>query len=216
MIVIDQLSHRYPRRRKSPAFLALDGLNLSISDGSFCVVIGPNGSGKSTLFKILAGGLQPSMGSATLNGAICGSSAARRAVGVVFQAPALDGILSVRENLTLFGRLHGIGKQDLRQRIAEITAWSQITDRLDIPAGQLSGGQQRQAELAKCLIPAPPILLLDEPTTGLDPTSRRAFHNTLATLQRETGMTVVMTTHIFEEAMDADRVAILKDGRLIA
>ncbi len=214
MISVSRLSHRYPGARA--AHPALDGIDLDVPDGAFCAVIGPNGSGKSTLFRILAGILKPSAGLATVAGAPCGSAAARRALGVVFQAPALDPVLTVRENLCLFGRLHGITGRALTARIDAVMAWTRIGDRLGAPAGTLSGGQQRQAELAKCLIPAPPALLLDEPTTGLDPAGRAAFAETLATLRREAGVTLLMTTHVFEEADTADRVVVLQAGKIIA
>ncbi len=214
MISVHRLSHRYPGAQS--AHPALDDVDLAVEAGRFCAVIGRNGSGKSTLFRILAGALKPSAGSASVGGAPCGSAAARRALGVVFQAPALDPVLTVRENLALFGRLHGIGGADLARRIDAAVAWTRIGDRLDARAGTLSGGQQRQAELAKCLIPAPPVLLLDEPTTGLDPAGRAAFADTLAALRRETGVTVLMTTHVFEEAEPADAVVVLQSGKVIA
>lgn len=214
MISVRHLSHRYPGARS--AHPALDDVDLAVSAGRFCAVIGRNGSGKSTLFRILAGALKPSAGEATIADAPCGSARARAAVGVVFQSPALDAVLTVRENLRLFGRLHGLSGKALAARLDAAVAWTRIGDRLDARVGTLSGGQQRQAELAKCLIPAPPVLLLDEPTTGLDPAGRAAFAETLATLRRETGVTLLMTTHVFEEAEPADDVVVLQSGKVIA
>lgn len=214
MIAVDHLSHRYPGERVARP--ALDRVNLRVDPGQFCAVIGPNGSGKSTLFRILSGAVRPSEGRITLAGAPAGSAAARRALGVVFQAPALDGVLTVRENLALWGRLHGISGKRLAARIDEVVGWTRIGDRLDSRAATLSGGQQRQAELAKCLIPAPPVLLLDEPTTGLDPAGRAAFSEVLGTLRRDTGLTVLMTTHVFDEAQTADLVVVMQSGKVIA
>jgi ABC-2 type transport system ATP-binding protein len=214
MIAVDHLSHRYPGERA--AHPALDRVSLHVGQGQFCAVIGPNGSGKSTLFRILSGAVRPSEGRIALAGAPAGTAAARRALGVVFQAPALDGVLTVRENLALWGRLHGFSGRRLASRIDEVTAWTRIGDRLDDRAATLSGGQQRQAELAKCLIPAPPVLLLDEPTTGLDPAGRAAFAEVLGNLRRDTGLTVLMTTHVFDEAETADLVVVMQSGKVIA
>lgn len=214
MIAIEHLSHRYPGDRAARP--ALDRVSLNVRPGEFCAVIGPNGSGKSTLFRILAGAMLPSEGRIVLAGAPAGTAAARRALGVVFQAPALDGVLTVRENLALWGRLHGLSGRRLADRIGEVIAWTRIGDRLDDRAATLSGGQQRQAELAKCLIPAPPVLLLDEPTTGLDPAGRAAFAEVLGNLRRDTGLTVLMTTHVFDEAQAADLVVVMQSGKVIA
>ena len=214
MIAVDHLSHRYPGDRAARP--ALDRVSLHVESGQFCAVIGPNGSGKSTLFRILSGAVSPSEGRITLDGAPAGSAAARRALGVVFQAPALDGVLTVRENLALWGRLHGLSGRRLAARIDDVTAWTRIGDRLDARAATLSGGQQRQAELAKCLIPEPPVLLLDEPTTGLDPAGRAAFSEVLGTLRHDTGLTVLMTTHVFDEAQAADLVVVMQSGKVIA
>lgn len=214
MIVVRHLSHRYPGAHG--AHPALEDVGLEVGAGRFCAVVGRNGSGKSTLFRILAGALRPSAGEALIDGAPCGGAHARKALGVVFQTPALDAVLTVRENLALFGRLHGLSGKALAARIDAAVAWTRIGDRLDSRAGTLSGGQQRQAELAKCLIPAPPVLLLDEPTTGLDPAGRAAFAETLAALRREAGVTLLMTTHVFDEAEPADDVVVLQSGKVIA
>ncbi|MGB1025601.1 MAG: ATP-binding cassette domain-containing protein, partial [Rhodospirillaceae bacterium] len=141
---------------------------------------------------------------------------ARALMAVVFQAPAVDKHLSVGENLALHGRLYGLSGAAYREREEEALAWTMLKDRLKDKVGTLSGGLSRQVELAKCLLTRPQLLLLDEPTTGLDPAGRRAFLDTLLSLQRERAMTVLMTTHIFSEAEQADEVLILKEGRLIA
>jgi ABC-2 type transport system ATP-binding protein len=141
---------------------------------------------------------------------------ARARMGVVFQSPAVDKHLSVMENLRLHASLYGIGGRQMSGRLDEALDWSDLKDRLQDRVDQLSGGLARQVELAKALLTQPAFLLLDEPTTGLDPASRRNFVGTLHALQRRRNMTVLMTSHVFSEAEDADQVAIMKDGRLLA
>jgi ABC-2 type transport system ATP-binding protein len=218
MIEISHLTHIYPASRKSAARRAIADLDLRVEEGSFCILSGPNGSGKSTLFRILTGLALPSAGSVRL-GAIDllrQPALARASMGVVFQSPAVDKHLSVMENLRLHGRLYGIAGKNFDSRLAEALDWSDLQDRLDDRVDQLSGGLARQVELAKALLTQPAYLLLDEPTTGLDPASRRNFVGTLHALQRRRRMTVLMTSHVFSEAEDADRVAIMKEGVLLA
>ncbi len=218
MIRVSNLTHIYPATRRTPARTALDRLSLAVEAGEFCILSGPNGSGKSTLFRILCGMTLPSAGSVEIAGhdLIRDPAAARARMGVVFQSPAVDKHLSVIENLRLHGRLHGIGRREAAARLDDALGWSELRERLDDRVIALSGGLARQLELAKCLLTRPELLLLDEPTTGLDPASRRQFLDALEAIQRAHGVTVLMTTHIFAEAERADRVAIVKDGRLLA
>jgi ABC-2 type transport system ATP-binding protein len=137
-------------------------------------------------------------------------------MGVVFQSPAVDKHLSVAENLSIHADLYGVPKSEYEARCAEALKWTDLGGRLDQKVDTLSGGLARQVELAKVLLTRPRILLLDEPTTGLDPASRRNFLEALRRLQRERGMTVLMTSHVFTEAEDVDRVAIMKEGVLLA
>lgn len=213
MIKIHALTHRYPGQR-----LALDNLALAIATGEFFVLTGPNGGGKSTLFRILCGLLRPSAGQVQVGGVdlLAAPAAARRLMGVVFQQPALDKHLTVLENLRIHAELHQLGAALFRQRLEESLTWSGLQERLGERVGRLSGGLARQVELVKALLHRPTLLLMDEPTTGLDPGARHAFSTTIQRLQRQHGMTVVMTSHIFSEAEEADSVAILQRGRLLA
>ncbi|MBF0369476.1 MAG: ABC transporter ATP-binding protein [Magnetococcales bacterium] len=218
MITIHHLVHRYPGKRRHPPRLALESLSLDIPKGALMVLTGPNGSGKSTLFQILAGQLLPSEGSVQMGGIdiFRESRAARELMGVVFQKPALDKHLTIRENLTIHADLYHLNRQIFRQRLAEDLHWTGLQDRLDDRVETLSGGMARQVELVKALLHRPQILLMDEPTTGLDPGRRRAFLKTILKLKEEMGLTVLMTSHLFEEAEAADLAGILKEGRLIA
>ncbi|MFA7429243.1 MAG: ABC transporter ATP-binding protein [Rhodospirillaceae bacterium] len=218
MIIIRNLTHVYGGTRRQKPRTALHDLTLEIPERSFCILSGPNGSGKSTLFRILCGLATPTSGTVSVGGhdLFTDAAAVRRLMGVVFQSPAVDKHLSVMENLRLHGELHGIKGAALEDRAGEALAWTDLKTRLGDRVDTLSGGLARQVELAKCLLTRPTVLLLDEPTTGLDPASRRAFLGTLHRLQRERAMTVLMTSHVFSEAENADSVAIMQDGRLLA
>ncbi|HEY1720231.1 MAG TPA: ABC transporter ATP-binding protein [Magnetospirillaceae bacterium] len=217
-ITIDGLSHTYRGTRKTAPRTAIDSLTLHVNEGDFAILSGPNGSGKTTLFRILSGMIRPSAGSIRVAGhdLLSSPAEARRHLGVVFQSPAVDKHLTVDENLRLHAALYGIGTRDFVTRRDEALAWSELKNRLNDRVIALSGGLARQVELAKCLLTRPTVLLLDEPTTGLDPASRRHFLDALRTLQQSRKMTVLMTTHIFSEAEDADQVAIMKTGHLLA
>jgi len=218
MIAIKALSHTYPGTRRQPPRQALAGLDLVVEPGCFAILSGPNGSGKSTLFRILCGLLHPSQGTIEIGGAdlFADPTRARALMGVVFQSPAVDRHLSVIENLRLQGALYGLSGGEFDARLAEAENWTAIRERHHERVDTLSGGLARQLELVKCLLSRPRLLLLDEPTTGLDPASRKAFLDALHRLHKTMGLTILMTSHIFAEAEDADKVAILKDGRLLA
>ncbi len=218
MIIIENLKHIYPGSRRQKARTAIHDLNLRVAEGTFCILSGPNGSGKSTLFRILCGVAQPSAGNVTIGGHNLARDpqAVRQIMGVVFQSPAVDKQLSVMENLRLHGAMHGLRGAAFEARLQDALSWSDIGERLGDRVDTLSGGLARQVELAKVLLTSPRVLLLDEPTTGLDPASRRAFLGALKRLQAERGMTVLMTSHVFSEAEDADAVAIMRDGHLLA
>ena len=218
MIDIRSLTHTYPASRKQAPRTALDSLSLRVGQGEFAILSGPNGSGKSTLFRILCGLALPSAGTVSIGGfdLFKEPEKVRRILGVVFQNPAVDKHLSVAENLRLHADLYGIGRADFPRLRDEALGWSDLGNRLDQKVDTLSGGLARQVELAKVLLTRPQVLLLDEPTTGLDPASRRNFLAALQKLQRERAMTVLMTSHVFSEAEDVDRVAIMREGKLLA
>jgi ABC-2 type transport system ATP-binding protein len=215
-VVLDvaDVSHRYPPSRRHGAAAVtprvLDQLTFQLQQGELFVLTGPNGSGKSTLFRILCGLLQPGTGRVRVGGVdlFACPEQARRHYGVVFQKPALDPLLSARENLQVHARLYGVDRQQMHRRMEESLAWTVVRDRLDDPVRTLSGGMARQVELAKAMLHQPSILLMDEPTTGLDPNSRRQ-------LQRSRPLSVLMTSHLFEEAEEADRMGILHHGVLL-
>jgi len=181
-------------------------------------LLGPNGSGKSTLLRILSTLLRPSAGRALLDGLDVSvePAAARRRLGVVFQARGLDAKLSLVENLRFQGYLYGMSGRTLAERIAALLERFGLAERRHDRAGTLSGGLRRRVELAKALLHRPRVLLLDEPSTGLDLPSRQAFWQTLDELRREDALTVLVATHSMEEAERCGRVALLDAGRLIA
>ncbi|HLO77005.1 MAG TPA: ABC transporter ATP-binding protein [Magnetospirillum sp.] len=218
MIAIKDLTHIYPGGRKTGPRSALDNLTLSVREGEFAILSGPNGSGKSTLFRILCGLALPSRGTVHVGGfdLFAQPAKVREILGVVFQNPAVDKHLTVAENLRLHADLYGLRGAEFKSRQSEALAWTDLGDRLDQKVETLSGGLARQVELAKVLMTRPRVLLLDEPTTGLDPSSRRNFLDALHRLHRERGMTVLMTSHVFAEAEDVDRVAIMREGKLLA
>lgn len=211
-IIIRDLVKNYGDRR------ALDHLTLSIKCGELFCLLGPNGGGKSTLFRILSTLLQPDHGEAEIVGhsVITEPAAVRAKIGVVFQAPSLDGKLTVRENLLCGGAMYGLRGKELEHRLRDAVAVVQIEDRLNDRVETLSGGLQRRTEIAKCLLIRPEVLLLDEPSTGLDPAARLDLWAALENLRRDQGVTALCTTHLMEEAARADRVGIMSTGQLVA
>ena len=197
---------------------ALDGVSFSIAAGEIFGLLGPNGGGKTTLFKLISTLVPPQSGNARILGFDLRSGGAelRRRIGVVFQHPSVDGKLTVAENLTHHGHLYGISGAPLRERIAAMLDRLGLTERSGDLAETLSGGLKRRVELAKALLHQPELLVLDEPSTGLDPAARREFLNYLARLRDERGVTIVLTTHHMEEAERCDRIGVLHQGRLVA
>ena len=211
-IEIKALRHRYGDRE------ALRGVSLVIRRGEIFALLGPNGGGKTTLFKILSTLMRPSGGTVRVLGHDLGvaAEAVRPRLGVVFQNPGLDPKLTVTENLVHHGHLYGLGGARLRERIAAVLGDLELSDRAGDRVETLSGGLARRTELARGLLHTPELLLLDEPSTGLDPGARRDFGQQLRTLRDRGGVTIVLTTHYMEEAERADRVAVLHDGALVA
>jgi len=211
-IVARDLVKSYGDRR------ALDGISLEVRRGELFCLLGPNGGGKSTLFRILATLSLPDAGTADIGGhdVVTEAPAVRSRLGVVFQSPSLDGKLTILENLRCGGALYGLNGSELESRIAEAAKALNLTDRMGDIVETLSGGLQRRAEIAKCLLIRPEVLLLDEPSTGLDPGARIDLWAALESLRAEHGVTALCTTHLMEEAARADRVGIVSNGRLVA
>jgi ABC-2 type transport system ATP-binding protein len=216
-VSVDALVHDYPAKRKMAARRALDGVSFSVAEGEMFALLGPNGGGKSTLFKILATSFAPTAGSATILGRdlIADPASVRPFLGVVFQNPSLDNKLTVIENLVHGGRLYGLAGAGLAKRIDEMLGRYRLSARADELCGALSGGLRRRVELAKSLLHGPKVLLLDEPSTGLDPAARQDLWEHLLSLKKE-GATVLTTTHLMDEGDRCDRVAILDQGKIVA
>jgi ABC-2 type transport system ATP-binding protein len=206
------LKHRYAER------VALDGVSFGVLPGEAFGLLGPNGGGKTTLFKIVSTLLAPSEGTVRVFGddVVADPAAVRRRMGVVFQHPALDARLTVGENLRHQGHLYGLRGSQLTARIHDALRHVRLDDRERDLVSTLSGGLQRRAEVAKALLHRPQLLVLDEPSTGLDPTARRDIWQDLSALRRDEGTTVILTTHLMDEAAGCDRVGILDQGRLVA
>ncbi len=211
-IDIHQLSHSYAKRA------ALSELSLTVNRGEVLVFLGPNGGGKTTLFRILTTLVPPQTGRVSVFGKdiVTETIDVRRSIGVVFQAPSLDRKLTVAENLWQQASLYGLASPVTRERSRELLAQLGLSDRASEMVETLSGGLRRRVELAKGMIHRPALLLMDEPSTGLDPGARSDLWRYLFQLRDQTGVTVVLTSHLLEEADRADRVAILHQGRLVA
>jgi len=197
---------------------ALDGLEFSVAREEIFGLLGPNGGGKTTLFRILATLMDADAGEARIDGHDLRSAgeAVRRAIGVVFQAPSLDIQLTVRENLRHQGHLYGLAGAALESRIDEMLDRVRLRDQDGELVQKLSGGMKRRADLAKGLLHRPKLVLLDEPTTGLDPGARLDLWSYLEQARREDGMSIVITTHLMEDADRCDRLLFLDQGRAVA
>jgi ABC-2 type transport system ATP-binding protein len=200
------------------ATCALRGLTLRFSEGQISGLLGPNGSGKSTLFKLLTTLTVLQQGEVTIGGLPLRHERARvrQKLGVVFQSPALDKKLTVGENLKHQGHLHGLRGADLARRIARWSETLGVGGRLNELVEKLSGGLRRRVEIAKALLHDPQILLMDEPTNGLDPLARRELWRTLKHLQTREAMSVILSTHLMEEALRCDNLALLDQGTVVA
>ena len=196
----------------------LDGVSLHVHAGEVFGILGPNGAGKSTLFAILAGLRAPHAGTLRVDGAPAafGSRALRVRTGVAFQEPSLDPKLSCEENLVLAGMLFALPRREARARAARLLDEAGLADRARDRVEHLSGGLRRRLELARALVHRPALLLLDEPTAGLDAAAFRRFWELVHVLRREEGLTVVAATHGPEEAERCDRLAVLARGRVVA
>lgn len=211
-IEIKELTHRYGTQP------ALQGLSFSIARGEIFGLLGPNGGGKTTLFRILSTLLLPTAGQASVHGldVVTQARLVRRQIGVVFQEQNVDAKLTPWENLRHQGHLYGLWGRTLRDRADLVLDRVGLTDRKHDRVETLSGGLRRRLELAKGLLHQPNLLLLDEPSTGLDAGARRDLRQYLKSLRDSDGVTVLLTTHLMDEAENCDRLAILDRGRLVA
>lgn len=197
---------------------AVDDLSFSVKEGQLFAFLGLNGAGKSTTISIICGTLARDSGSVLINGKDLTASVkeAQRDIGVVFQGSVLDKQLSVYDNLKCRGTLYGLYGAELDQRIKWLTKLLQLEALLSRTVGKLSGGQRRRADIARALLHRPKMLILDEPTTGLDPQTRRMIWDVIDRLRNEFGITVFLTTHYMEEAESSDYAVILDCGRISA
>lgn len=211
-ISVESVSHRYG------TVPALDQVRFEITAGEIFGLLGPNGGGKTTLFRLLSTLLPVQSGTIRVLGIDVNAEPAvvRSQIGVTFQSPSLDRKLTVTENLRHQGHLYGLRGAVLRERIESLLERLGLTDRRNDRIDSLSGGLARRVEIAKGLLHDPPLLLLDEPSTGLDPGARLDLWRYLHLLRDQAGVTVLVTTHLMEEAERCDRLAILDRGRIVA
>ncbi len=212
MIEVQNLTHRYGER------VALSNVSFDVKAGEIFGLLGPNGGGKSTLFRILSTMMVPGGGRATIDGHDVEREPAevRRTVGVVFQTQSLDKALTVQENLRAQGHLHGLSGRVLAGRMEAAMESLGLADRRKDLVETLSGGLRRRVEIAKALLHRPKVLLMDEASTGLDPAARRDLSRHVQALREREGVTILLTTHILEEADRCDRLVLLHEGSIVA
>ncbi len=209
---IDGVGHRYGPRR------ALDDVSFIVPRGSFTALLGPNGAGKSTLFSLVTRLFHPRQGTIRILGHDVARAPGRAlsGLGVVFQGRTLDLDLSIRQNLRYHAALHGLSARDAARRAEEILAGSQLAERMGDKARTLSGGQLRRVEIVRAFMHRPRLILLDEPTVGLDIASRAEIISTVRRLVREEGVSVLWATHLIDEIEETDRVVVLHRGQVRA
>ncbi len=212
IIVVKNLSKKFGE------ITAVDGISFAVAEGDLFAFLGPNGAGKSTTINIISTLLSKDAGEVEVAGFKLGKQdkQIREAICSVFQENTLDDLLTVRENLILRAGMYGKSKLQAAKRLTTVADLMGISDILKRRFGKLSGGQKRRTEIARALMSDPKILILDEPTTGLDPQTRVNVWETIQKLQRELKMTVFLTTHYMEEAANADMVAIIDFGKIVA
>lgn len=211
MITVEHLKKYYKEVK------AVDDISFTVEKGELFGFLGVNGAGKSTTINMLCTLLKPTEGKALINGMELGKEdeEIKKHIGIVYQNNCLDHLLTVQENLLLRGGLYEKDKGKLRHNLTRVTEILNLADVLKRPFGKLSGGQKRRCEIARALMHTPDILFLDEPTTGLDPATRKNVWETVSKLQKEMGMTVFLTTHYMEEAAAADHIGIMDHGHLV-
>lgn len=212
IIKIDRLSKAFGEVK------AVQDLSFRVKEGDLFAFLGVNGAGKSTTINILCGQLSKDGGRVEIDGADLDKDVnkIKGILGVVFQNSVLDKALSVYDNLQSRAALYGIVGEDFRKRLEALSQILDFADLLKRPVGKLSGGQRRRIDIARALLHSPKILILDEPTTGLDPQTRKLLWNVIADLRKQENMTVFLTTHYMEEAAEADYVVILDSGKIAA
>ena len=197
---------------------AVRDISFNVREGELFAFLGVNGAGKSTTISIICGQLAKDGGKVYVNGVDVdrANDAIKREIGVVFQSSALDKSLSVKDNLKSRAACYGICGENFKKRSAELGELFELEPIMKRAVGKLSGGQRRRVDIARALLPSPKILILDEPTTGLDPQTRKKLWEILSRLRKEENMTVFLTTHYMEEAAEADYVVIIDSGEIVA
>lgn len=197
---------------------AVRGISFDVEKDSFFAFLGPNGAGKSTTINIIATLLEQNSGTIKVLGYEVGvdDDKIRNKIGVVFQQKMLDDLLTVRENLLVRASFYGINKTEFYERMDEINKYLEVLPFFDQRYGNLSGGQKRKADIARALLHWPEILILDEPTTGLDPKSRKDIWTLISKLRDEKEITIFLTTHYMEEVIDANKVVVVDEGNIVA
>ncbi|MBE7089566.1 MAG: ABC transporter ATP-binding protein [Clostridiales bacterium] len=212
IIKIENLSKTYKNIK------AVDDLSFKVKKGELFAFLGQNGAGKSTTINIICSRIKRDAGTVEIDGEILDdkSFGIKKKLGVVFQSSVLDKQLTARENLKNRASLYSLTKEEFEKRLLELSKLFDLESFLDRPIGKLSGGQRRKVDIVRALIHKPKILILDEPTTGLDPMSRKTLWDVINNLRKTEEMTVFLTTHYMEEAVDADYIVILDKGKICA
>lgn len=208
-ISVENVSYRYGDKT------ALEGVSLELATGKSLALVGPNGGGKSTLFRLLTTLTHPHSGTVRLFGVPTTDRSARARVGVVFQNPALDGKLTVEENLQCQAAIYGMSRAETKSRMAKWLGLVGLTGRSSDCVDKLSGGLKRRLEIARACLVEPSLLLMDEPTSSLDPKARKEVWALLTELRKTNGVTLLFSTHLIEEAQAADSVVFIAEGRVI-
>ena len=212
IIKIDNLTKTYGSLK------AVDDLSFEIRKGELFAFLGVNGAGKSTTINIICGQLKKDEGTVIIDELNLDDDLAKikKKIGVVFQASILDPQLTVKDNLEIKASLYGLSRKEIKSRVNELAEILDFKSYLNRPLAKLSGGQKRRIDIARALLNKPDILILDEPTTGLDPQTRKMIWAVITKLRKENNMTVLLTTHYMEEASEADYVVIIDQGKMVA
>lgn len=193
---------------------AVNNISFSVQKGMLFSFLGVNGAGKSTTISMICGLLKPDSGTVKVCGENCEN--VKDKIGVVFQSSVLDASFSVYDNLKYRAALYGITGSKFQKRLGELSELLEMKEILSRPVGKLSGGQRRKADIARALFHSPSLLILDEPTTGLDPQTRKTLWSVIENLRKTEGLTVLLTTHYMEEAADSDMIVIIDSGKIVA